>query len=205
VPLSWIHARTAGLGAALFLAMASLGCANLGEYVWVDDYRDTRAAASGGGYVLAAGDVVQVSVFLQQGMSARTRIRTDGKISLPFLNDVQAEGYEPAVLAQQLQVRLKDFVTNPVVTISVEEPRQLPILVVGEVAKQGTILLPYGTGVLEALTGAGGLTDFAHKDRIFVVRPDQAGVRIRFSLAPLLRGGQGSSFRLRPGDHVVVE
>jgi polysaccharide export outer membrane protein len=201
VPLFWI--RT---GVAVILTLSSVACANLGEYVWIDDYRDTHTTASSTGYVLAAGDVVQVKVFLQEGMSARTRIRTDGKISLPFLNDVQAEGYEPAVLAQQLQVRLKDFVNNPVVTISVEEQRQVPILVVGEVVRQGTVLLPPNSGVLEAVTAAGGLNDFAHKDRVFVVRPDMAGVRIRFGLPALLRSlGQAGAFRLRPGDHVVVE
>jgi polysaccharide export outer membrane protein len=189
---------------------APLGCANLGPHVWVDEYQDPMPPPESGAYVLAPGDVIQVRVFLQEGMSARARVRSDGKISLPFLNDVQAAGYEPAVLAQQLAVRLKDFVNNPVVTISVEEPRQLEILVVGEVQRQGAVMLSPGAGVLQALVAAGGITEFGHQDRIFVVRQrvgdSPKGVRVRFSYPDLLRGGgRAAAFRLRSGDQVVVD
>jgi polysaccharide biosynthesis/export protein len=192
------------MAAALLVAVG--GCANLGQYTWVDQYRDPQPPAKPTPYVLAPGDVVQVRVFNQEGMSARTRVRSDGKISLPFLNDVEAEGLEPKVLAQQLQVRLKDFINDPVVTVSVEEPRQMQIVVVGEVSHPGVIGLPPAAGVLPALVLAGGLTDFAHDDRIFVVRRDPAPARIRFTYRSLLAaGGAAGAFRLTPGDVVVVE
>jgi polysaccharide export outer membrane protein len=192
-------------GAALLVG-SLLACASVGEHVWVDDYRDPQQTSEPSGYVLAAGDTIQVRIFLQDGMSARTKVRSDGKITLPFLNDVQAAGYEPAALAQQLTVRLRDFVNNPVVTISVEEQRQMPILVVGEVTRQGIATMVPGAGVLEALVVAGGLTPFAHPDRIFVVRPGPSPARIRFSYPSLLRGkGLAGSFRLKPGDQLVVE
>ena len=193
-----------------FILLTAVACAGVGEYVWVDDYRDLHPPAESSAYVLAPGDLIQVRVFLQEGMSARARVRSDGKISLPFLNDVQAGGYEPAVLAQQLGVRLRDFVNNPVVTVSVEEPRQLQIPVVGEAAHQGVVTLAPGAGLLQALVSAGGLTDFARPDRIFVVRPGHKGetvpARIRFVYTALLRAeGQAATFRLKPGDQVVVE
>src|SRR6185436_6515987 len=114
------------------------------------------------------GDVIAVKVYDQEGMSARGRIRPDGKISLPFLKDVQAEGYTPPVLAEQLEARLKDFVNKPRVTVYVEDQRQMTIAIVGDVSHQGTIALPPDAGVLVALASAGGLTDLAHRDRIFV-------------------------------------
>jgi polysaccharide export outer membrane protein len=187
------------------LATSASACANLGEYVWVSEYRDSRPEASGG-YVLGSGDTIQVKVYNQDGMSARTRVRSDGKISLPFLNDVQAEGYTPNVLAQQLEARLKDYVNHPVVTVSVEEQRKLDIPVVGEVGKQGIVSLSPGAGILEALATAGGPTELAHSDRIFVVRNDAKPLRIRFSYKELLRAiPPASTFRLRAGDSIVVE
>ncbi|HXU81207.1 MAG TPA: polysaccharide biosynthesis/export family protein [Polyangia bacterium] len=189
--------------AALVLAAA---CANLGEYVWVADYRDPRPPASNNTYVLGTGDVVSVRVFGQEAMSAHGKIRTDGKLSLPFLNDVQAEGYTPAVLAEQLEARLKDYVNKPVVTVSVEEQRSLAIPVVGDVGHQGTITLPPDAGVLTALAAAGGLLDIAHRDRIFVIRNESKPVRIRFSWKELQHAeGAAGSFRLRQGDQIVVE
>jgi polysaccharide export outer membrane protein len=193
-----------GAGAAIALAALAVGCTNLGEHVWVNDYRDPQPRDTRT-YVLGAGDVIQVRVYGEEAMSTKAKVRSDGKVTLPLLNDVQAAGYEPAVLAQQLTVRYKDFRNNAVVTVSVEEARQLQILVVGEVTKQGVASVSSGAGVLEALVSAGGLTEFAHRDRIFVLRPDPPA-RIRFSYPALLRGnGQASSFRLKPGDQVVVE
>jgi polysaccharide export outer membrane protein len=192
---------------AVALALSAAGCANLGEYVWVSEYRDPRPAATATSYVLGAGDSIQVRVYNQEGMSAKARVRTDGKISLPFLNDVQAEGYTPNVLAEQLETRLKDYVNKPVVTVSVEEQRHIPIAVVGEVAKQGIIDIPADSGLLQALATAGGLTDMAHNDRIFVIRYEggQAS-RIRFDYKKLLHAiPPASNFRIRFGDQIVVE
>jgi polysaccharide export outer membrane protein len=193
-------------GALLLALVLAAGCASLGEYVWVADYRDPRATPSNNAYVLAAGDVISVRVFNQEAMSAKGKVRSDGKISLPFLNDVQAEGYTPAVLAEQLEARLKDYVNKPVVTVAVDEQRTLKIPVVGDVARQGTIELPPDAGVLTALAAAGGLAEIAHRDRIFVVRNDPKPTRIRFAWIDLQHAvGAAGAFRLRPGDQIVVE
>src|SRR4051812_14545771 len=156
--------------AVLWLAVLACGCTNLGEYVWVNEYREQRPAPADNSYVLAAGDVISVRVYDQDAMSAHGKIRPDGKISLPFLKDVQAEGYTPAVLAEQLEARLKDYITKPRVTVSVDDQRQLVIAIVGDVSHQGTINVPTDSGLLVALAAAGGLTELAHRDRIFVVR-----------------------------------
>jgi polysaccharide biosynthesis/export protein len=195
--------------AVLILLALSTGtaCPSLGQYVWVQDYRDPHPAPQANAYVLGAGDVIAVKVYGQEGMSSgHTKIRSDGKISLPFLNDVQAEGYTPNVLAEQLEARLKDFMNKPVVTVSIEEQRKLQIAVVGEVTHQGLLDVPPDAGVLQAIATAGGLTDLAHSDRIFVVRNDSPPTRIRFSYKDLLHNEPpASTFRLRPGDQVVVE
>jgi polysaccharide biosynthesis/export protein len=208
--LTVLSSRSRLLGAvtAIVLASCAMACASLGRFVWVDEYHDPNPPpkVGPGAYVLAADDVIEVRVFGQDGMSAKARIRSDGKISLPFLNDVQAAGYEPPALAQQLQTRLKDFINQPVVTVSVEEPRQMQIAVVGEVPRLGMVSLRPGAGVLEALASAGGPGEFAASDRIFVLRREPEPIRIRFSYPALLHArGQGHAFHLRPGDVIVVE
>jgi polysaccharide export outer membrane protein len=188
---------------AVLVLVAS--CKSLGEYVWVADYQDPKPPPNGN-YVLGAGDVISVRVYNQEGMSAKGKIRTDGKISLPFLNDVQAEGYTPAVLAEQLEARFKDYVNKPVVTVSVDDQRSIPIAVVGDVGHQGTLMLPPDSGVLAALAAAGGLTELARRDRIFVIRYDPKPIRIRFNWEDLEHAvGAAGAFRLRAGDQIVVE
>jgi polysaccharide export outer membrane protein len=192
--------------AALVLAVSTAACASLGEYVWVNDYRDPRPPAANNAYVLGAGDVISVRVFGQEAMSAHGKIRSDGKVSLPFLNDVQAEGYTPAVLAEQLEARLKDYVNKPVVTVSVDEQRQVAIAVVGDVGHQGMVTVAPDSGVLVALAAAGGLAEIAHRDRIFVIRNESKPVRIRFDWKDLQHAeGAAGAFRLRTGDQIVVE
>ncbi len=182
-------------------------CASVGQYIWVDDLpqQDTQNA----GYILAPGDLVQVRVYNQEGMSTRARLRSDGKISLPFLNDVEAAGYSPVALAQQLQTRLKEFVNLPVVTVSLEEAKPISVSVLGDVPRQGVYQIEKETKLSQVLALAGGLTDFAHKDRIFVVRePPQvpAPIRIRFSYERIARAeGRAARFALQSGDVVVVE
>lgn len=183
-------------------------CATAGSaYVPVNDYGEApEAPQSVSGYVMQPGDLIQVRVFNQPDMSARVRVREDGKISIPFLNDVSAIGLTPNGLALQLQTRLKEFINAPIVTVSLEEPHPFSISVIGEVNKPGVYALQPGAGVLQALAAAGGLTQYASKDRIFVVRDAPARARIRFEFDQLTRAeGKAATFRLRVGDVVVVE
>jgi polysaccharide export outer membrane protein len=190
-------------GALLAALLPLLACAAIGPFVWVDDYA-AEAQAKEKEYVIAPGDLISVSVYKEEGMSARGKVRPDGKISLPFLNDVEAAGYTPSALAQQLQTRLKEYKNLPVVTVSIEEQKAARIYIVGEVTKQGEYPLDASTGMLQALALAGGLNDFAHRDRIFVVR--SGAPRIRFRFEDLTHGaGRAAQFALRSGDTIVVE
>jgi polysaccharide export outer membrane protein len=202
----WL-ACAAALGTAL---LAGAGCRHLGEYVWVDAYKDTRPAAKSG-YTISRGDLISVRVWNQENMSGRARVRSDGMISLPFVNDVKAAGLEPESLASRLQTKLKEFIVNPVVTVSLEEAAPIDVSFVGEVTRPGVYRLDQDAGVLKGLATAGGLTTLAGRDRIFVLRrPEGAGdappVRIRFRYEALAHAeGPAARFRLRSGDVVVVE
>ncbi len=190
-----------------WLAVALLvGCYTpKGSFVAVDEYAQAAATE----YVLGVGDAISVRVFQQDAMSARVKVRADGVVTLPLVNDVAAAGKTPTALARELEGKLKDFINTPVVTIFVEESRPNLVSVLGEVARPGVVTLEAGAGVLQALAAAGGLTDFAHKDGIFVLRKtplEPAGKRIRFTWEALSRGeGKAARFTLQAQDTVVVE
>jgi polysaccharide export outer membrane protein len=189
-------------------ASAALGChTTSGASVPVEQYPAPSPETE---YRIGPGDVLAIRVWNQESMSnPHTRVRDDGKISVPFLQDVDVVGATPGELSQRLQTKLKTYVVNPVVTVTVEEVRPLRISVLGEVTHPGQYELDRGAGVLAALAAAGGLTDYAHRDSIFVIRnpPDaKAPARIRFRYQALAGAeSRAASFRLRPGDVVVVE
>jgi polysaccharide biosynthesis/export protein len=196
-----IHRR--GIVACALLA----SCSSVGQYVWVEDYTQPGRVQSSPGSVIQPGDLISVRVYNQEGMSAKGRVREDGKFSLPLLNDVEAGGLTPNALAQQLQTRLKEYVHLPVVTVSIEEVRPIQISVLGEVMKPGQYSIdPNTSGLLQAIAIASGLTDFAHRDQIFVLRQSPSIVRIRFRYDSLVKGEpHAAQFRLQGGDVLVVQ
>jgi polysaccharide export outer membrane protein len=193
------------LTAVVALALVSACATTGGASVSVNDYQEPPPPTQPG-YVIQSGDLLQIRVFNQPDMSARVRVRDDGKVSIPFLNDVAAVGLTPNALAQQIQTGLKEFINAPVVTISLEEARPFSISVIGEVNKAGVYSLPLGAGVLQALAAAGGLTQYASRNKIYVIRDAPQRARIRFEFEQLTQAeSKAATFRLRVGDIVVVE
>lgn len=193
------------LACAALLVWAS-GCAGLGKYVWVDEYQE-KPPPPDASYRIAAGDLLNIRVWNQEALTTQARVRDDGRISLLFLDDVEAAGHSPAMLSQQIQTRLKDYINHPVVTVALEQARPIKVTMVGEINRIGPLEIETGASLLQALAGAGGFTEYAHKDRVFVMRQeDGAPVRIRFRYDDLIRAeGKAPTFRLRPGDVIVVE
>jgi polysaccharide export outer membrane protein len=185
--------------------LALVACGHAKSYVWVDNYKPPVRPQEVE-TLIARGDVIQIRVFNQEQLSTRTRVRPDGRITVPLLNDVEAAGRAPAALARDIEAHFKSMVKNAVVTVSVEETRPKSVLVVGQVSRPSTFLLDNASGVLQALVSAGGLTADANDDGIFVVRSTPSPARIRFSYDDLLDPRtNASAFKLQEGDVVVVE
>jgi polysaccharide export outer membrane protein len=207
--------RAAGLlGTAALVAVAALGaaaCAPRAGGMPVETLR--LPPEPGPGYRIAIGDVLGIRVWNQESMSvARARVREDGRISVPFLHDVEVVGETPTLLALRLENSLRSFVQNPAVTVTVEEIRPLRVSVIGQVSRPGVYEVDRGAGVLAALAAAGGLTDYAHRDLLYVLRPTDgarhpaAPLRIRFTFGALTRADPAAAaFVLHQGDTVVVE
>ncbi len=196
------------LAAALAMAAA---CASLGPYVPVESLPadEVRPPAE---YIIGEGDLLAVRVYGQEALSGQVRVRSDGRITLPFANDQLAAGLTPSMLAQFLQAALKTYVVAPVVAVSLEERHPTMVSVLGNVATPGVYQIAPHDGLLVALAKAGGLTPLASQDLIFVVRPggERSGgpgpLRIRFTYRALARAdGPAGQFELRDTDAVVVE
>jgi polysaccharide export outer membrane protein len=184
-------------------ALASItGCGGA-AYVWVADLPPDESG--GADYLIEAGDMLNVRVFNQDAMSTRARVRSDGKISIPFVGDVPVRGKAPAAVAKDLEARLKSFVLTPAVTVTVDEFQQSSIAVIGEVAHPGVYNIEPSVGVLRALALAGGVTEYASHDNIYVLRrigPRRIRVTYRALIDNELRA---AALHLRAGDTVVVE
>lgn len=206
--------RAAALLRLALLASVALagGCASGGRHVSVEAFQP-GVPVPAGPYLIAEGDLLGIRVFGQESLSGSVRVRSDGKISLPFVNEHQAARLTPAALAAQLQASLKTFLVNPVVVVSLEERHPSQVSVLGAVVVPGLYPLRPGSGVLQAVALAGGLTRFADRDGIYVLRAnglDRPGprttTRIRFTWKALVSGrGPAAAFELREGDVVVVE
>jgi polysaccharide export outer membrane protein len=189
--------------AVLTVAVLSTGCGGAGSFVWANQLPPDEVRPTD--YVIAAGDVVSVRVFGQEAMSVHAKVRSDGKISVPFLGDVLVAGKPPAIAAQEMEAGLKNFINSPNVTVTVEEFQPVTVTVIGEVGHPGTVPIDGNTSLLQVLASAGGLTENASRDDIFVLREKPVARRIRFTYESLTRAPPQSTFRLRPGDVVVVE
>jgi len=202
--------------AAAVVALACVttvaGCGHAQDFIWVDDVPKGMNAVDPA-YRIAPGDVIGIRVWNQEANSLdRARVREDGRISLPFLNDIEVAGAEPAELARRLEVKLKTFIMAPTVTVIVHERRPLRVSVMGKVVRPGVYDLDHGAGVIHALAAAGGLTPFANDRGVFVLRTGYwadegaAPARIRFRYRDLETGKlPASACRLQVGDVVVAE
>ncbi len=180
-------------------------CGSTGPYVWVDSL-PASSAGSTDGVVIQDGDVVNVRVFNQEPLSTHEKVRPDGKISMPVIGEVMARNKKPAQLASEIQDRLKSVVVAPSVTVTLDaEHAELKVYVLGEVKNAGPFQLDHGAGVLHALASAGGLSEYADNDKIFVVRRSLPQ-RVRFRYQDLRSADPKSvGFQLQAGDVVVVE
>ena len=205
------HHKTVSLRACVAgVALATLGgCMSpAGRFVWVDQLSAAQRGSGQAGYIVGTNDMLQLLVFDHPEMSGKSKVRSDGNVSIALLGDVPAVGKEPAVLARDIEKQLaaRNLVMGPHVTVVLDESAPVRVTVMGEVARPGLYALDAGAGMSEALASSGGLTEFAHRDRLYLVRKTPEVLRVRFSFADLAHGtGEAALFRLRSGDAIVVE
>ena len=164
------------------------------------------AAAQESGYLLNPGDVLEISVWKEEGMEKDVLVLPDGMISFPLAGHLSAAGHTAADVQQFIAERLQKYIPDPVITVSVKGLGGNKIFVIGQVRKPGQFLASHQIDVMQALSLAGGLTPFADEDDIKVLRRE-AGTRTvyEFDYSDVKKGRSlETNILLQSGDVVVV-
>lgn len=167
-----------------------------------------NATYATGDYKIGPEDVLEIIVWRNQDLSKTITVRPDGKISLPLIGDVQAVGLTPDQLTKEIVNRLKEYKENPNVSVVVQQVNSYGVFVLGEVAHPGKYQLKSFTSVLQAMSLAGGFTQYAAKSKMFLLRklPDRdSEVRIPIDYDEIVSGEDSThNAILVPGDTLVV-
>jgi polysaccharide export outer membrane protein len=155
-------------------------------------------------YRMTAGDKLRIEVYKDAQLSQSVQVRPDGKITLPLIGDIDAVGRTPIELRDSIRTMLKEYVTNPTVTVIVVEATTATAYVMGEVNHPGAVTLQGPLTVMQALALAGGLKDFADAKNIRILRKSIVGTQsITFNYKEALRSTRAPVY-LQPGDTVIV-
>lgn len=178
-----------------FLIISTIYVANVGA-----------ATPDAGPYSVKPGDLLQISVWKEPELQSPVLVRPDGAFSFPLAGEVDARGKSVADLQKLLTERLKRFISEPVVTVSVTEVRGNKVYVIGQVNKPGEFIVNPAVDVMQALSMAGGATAFASLGNIVVLRR-KAGLQtaLPFRYTEVLKGRElEQNIMLEAGDVVVV-
>jgi polysaccharide biosynthesis/export protein len=155
-------------------------------------------------YHIGPQDLVQIDVWKEPEITRTIPVRPDGKISLPLLNDVQAAGLTAMQLAGNIREGLTKFLNNPQVTVTVTQINSRRVFVNGEVARAGALPLLPGMTALQALSSAGGFTQFARTKNIYILRSENGKqVKVPYDYKQVVKGTK-EDIILQPGDVIVV-
>ena len=156
-------------------------------------------------YVIGPGDSLEINVWKEPTISGTLPVRPDGMISLSLVGDMQASGLTPAHLSSDITERLRKFINDPAVTVTVLAVNSKHIFLLGEVSKPGEMPLSPGLTPLQAIASAGGLTAYASAKHIYILR--NAGgqqQKIKFDYKLAIKSGNLQGVTLVSGDTIVV-
>jgi polysaccharide export outer membrane protein len=194
------------VAALIYLAIA--GCASrdlrVKEYQVAPDVPNP-AQPSEEFYQIGPGDTLGIVLWKEPTLSGTVKVRPDGYVTLPLVNEVQVTGLTTGDLRKVLEEKYKQYITDPFVSIRVESISSVEVFLVGQVTKPGAYPLSGNESLLQVLTRAGGLTIFADRDEIRVVRREGAKVReYVVDYDAIVKGDLKQDILLRPGDRIIV-
>jgi polysaccharide biosynthesis/export protein len=158
-------------------------------------------------YVIGPDDVLAVNVWKESEISRTLPVRPDGNISLPLMGDLMASGRTPVQLQKEIKDHLVEYLSNPEVTVLVQEAKSHKFNIIGEVEKPGSYVMGGPMTVLDAIALAGGVRDFARTTKIYVLRVNADGSRTRlpFNYKHVIKGNDlHADVQLQPRDTIVV-
>jgi polysaccharide biosynthesis/export protein len=165
------------------------------------------AKAHDNSFVIGNDDVLAINVWKEPDVSRSIPVRSDGKISLPLVGEVQATGRTPLKLEEEIAARLKNYIAEPEVTVIVQQINSQKFNILGQVNKPGSYVISNSATVLDAIALAGGFRDFAKQKSIYILRQDADGsqTRLPFNYKEVVKGkNSGQNIKLQPRDTIVV-
>ena len=163
-----------------------------------------EVTADSDSYIIGPEDTLNIYVWREESLSKTIPVRMDGKISLPLVDDVKASGLTPLQLKEILVLKLKDFVDNPNVYVTVIEANSFKVYVSGQVKNPGVHRLRSETSFIQLITIAGGFTDWADQKNILIIRKEKGqDVRITANYKKIIEG-KASDFAIKRGDTVII-
>jgi polysaccharide biosynthesis/export protein len=165
------------------------------------------AKARDDNFVIGMDDMLAINVWKEAEISRSVPVRSDGKISLPLAGEVQAAGQTPRQLEVEISKRLQNYISEPEVTVIVQQINSQKFNILGQVVKPGSYPLTNSLTILDAIALAGGFRDFAKKKSIYVLRQSPGGgqSRVPFNYKNVIKGKDADqNVKLEPRDTVVV-
>jgi len=165
----------------------------------------SNASAVTANYIIGPDDSLQILVWKEPNLSTTLPVRPDGKITLNLIGDVVAAGLTPMQLAAEIATRLKQYITDPVVDVTVMAVNSKHVFLIGEIMHVGPLAITPGMTILQAIATAGGLTPYANKKRIYILRGEPGHQqKIPFDYTRAVKKGDMQGVSLTPDDTIVV-
>jgi polysaccharide biosynthesis/export protein len=167
----------------------------------------TTAKPHDDSFVIGNDDVLAINVWKEPDISRSIPVRSDGKISLPLVGELQAAGRTPLKLEVEIASRLKNYISEPEVTVIVQQINSQKFNILGQVSRPGTFVIANSPTVLDAIALAGGFRDFAKQKSIYILRQNADGTqtRISFNYKEVVKGqNPAQNIKIQPRDTIVV-
>ena len=195
-----------GMGMLLLFIIASMAYPQADKETLSRKEAQVEIGTDNDQYVIGAEDVLSIHVWKEDAFTRTIPVRMDGKISLPLVQEIKAAGLTPLQLKEVLTRRLKEFIENPVVSVTVTEANSYKVYVSGQVKTPGVYRLRSETSVAQIIPMAGGFTDWANQKKILIIRNENGREkRITVNYRKIIRGSDtDSNVILKTGDTIIV-
>ena len=194
------------VGTLILLVAANMAYPQADKEILSRKEAQVEAAVDGDQYVIGPEDVLYIHVWKEEALTRTVPVRMDGKISLPLIQEIKAAGLTPLQLKEVLMRKFKEFIENPIVSVTVVEVNSFKVYVIGQVKSPGVLRLRSETTVSQIIVMTGGFTDWANPKKIVVVRKeDGREKRIKVNYKRIMEGKDlGTDVVLKAGDTVII-
>ena len=194
------------LGFLIFLISTSIVYSQTDKDLSLKNQPQGEVATDSDQYVIGPEDVLYINVWREEALSRTVTVRIDGKISLPLMDEIHATGYTPLQLKEVITQKLKEFIDEPIVTVIVTEANSHKVYITGRVRTPGIYKIRSEISIIQLISMAGGVTDWANTQRILVIRKEEGKERvITVNYKKVMKGEDlSSNLILKAGDTIIV-